>query len=116
MAFVDFSLAPAGVAPTREAPRADFSAVEWTVIRLARRDGRSTAREGSRLGAMLRRLFGLARPNLLADPRLEALRRAAVRCWHGDRRELDGLVVAGFRVEQVALLAAHVQVTRALAA
>ena len=55
----------------------------------------------------MRRLFGLPAANRLADPRLEALRQAAVRCRHGralDVGQMEALLAHGFRFEQIASL------------
>ncbi len=99
----------AAAAPAR--PAAGFTATEWAVIRLARRDNLATLRKPTRIGTIVRRMFGLDAVNRLADPRLEALRRAAVRCWHGARaigqNEIDALTALGFRFDQIALLISH---------
>jgi hypothetical protein len=86
MAFLDFHQAPAtGLAPfTRPAPRPVsaaaplFDRIERQVLILARGDRSSSLRVSPLLDGLLGRLFGTSRPNRLADPRLEALRRLAV--------------------------------------
>jgi hypothetical protein len=62
-------------------PKAGFSALEWSVIALARRDTLRSLERSSRMGRALGSLFGLGTASRLADPRLEALRRAAVYAW-----------------------------------
>jgi hypothetical protein len=99
---------------------ADFAASEWAVIRMARRDPLASIARPSRLGYLVRALFGIEPPNRLADPRLEALRRVAVRCWRGDgsleRLDLEELISEGFAVEQALRLTAYVRLTRAQSA
>ncbi len=88
---------PALVAP---APAPAFTAVELSVIGLARVDGLATLRPRNWLTRLAERLFGLGRPNQLADPRLEALRRFAliVRNHRGDppQGEINRFLAAGF--------------------
>ncbi len=62
-------------------PKAGFSALEWSVIALARRDTLRSLEGTSRVSRALGSLFGLGTASRLADPRLEALRRAAVYAW-----------------------------------
>ena len=59
-------------APAPFAPAPEFSALEWSVIRLARVDGLSTLREPGRLGRFLNWLMGRGGSPVLANPRLEA--------------------------------------------
>lgn len=85
------------------APKARFSALEWSVIAIARNDRLSSLGEPGRLSVALGNLFG-ARPNQrLADPRLEALRRMAVLSWHYSftvpSREIKAFLAAGFSVD-----------------
>ncbi len=67
---------------TRAMPRHDpvarLSMLERQVIQLAAADGRWSLSGSGRFQSVLAWLFGLERPNPLADPRLEALRRYAV--------------------------------------
>jgi hypothetical protein len=104
---LDFA-AQADRAGALAAPDAAFSDTEWAAIRLARIDGIATIRPVSRIGAGLRRLFGLTAANPLADPRLEALRRAAILCRKGapalPADQVGALLAHGFRFEQIALL------------
>src|SRR5438874_2054441 len=70
--------APA-LAGTRANP--DFSPLEWSFIRLARGDSLATIREPSRIRRFYRWLIGRTGSPMLANPRLEALRRIAVLSW-----------------------------------
>jgi hypothetical protein len=63
------------------AASAGFSALEWSVIALAKRDTLRSLEGASRVSRALGSLFGLGAASRLADPRLEALRRAAVYAW-----------------------------------
>ena len=89
-------------------PVPEFSALEWSVIRLARVDGLSTLREPGRLGRFINWLMGRSGSPELANPKLEALRRIAVLSWHfgftvpGD--DVADFLAAGFSAEQYELL------------
>ena len=72
---------PAGI-PANDTAKPDFSALEWSVIRLARVDGLSTLRGQGRLGRFWNWLMGRSGSLELANERLEALRRMAVLSWH----------------------------------
>lgn len=90
------------------APTPEFSALEWSVIRLARVDGLSTLREPGRLGRFINWLMGRNGSSELANPQLEALRRMAVLSWHfgftvpGD--DVADFLAAGFSPEQYELM------------
>jgi hypothetical protein len=92
---------------TAPAP-ARLSALEWSVVAMAERDGLSTIREPSRFIAALGSLFGLRRTNRLANDRLEALRRVAILAWHHrwnvPKSELASFLEAGFTTDQYELL------------
>jgi hypothetical protein len=76
---------------TASAVATDFSALEWSVIRLARIDALWTIRTPGRLGRFWNWLVGRGNPEL-ANPQLEALRKIAVLSWH------YGFAVAGVAV------------------
>jgi hypothetical protein len=78
MAYIDFTLAPSAPRPAAAASAFLLDETEQAVIRLSSRDAPSSVARGGRLSQLAERLFGLARPNPLADPRLEALRRFAI--------------------------------------
>lgn len=94
----------------RCAPAAEprLSALEWSVVALAERDGLASLREPGRIAAALESLFGLTRPNKLADSRLESLRRVAVHAWRSPWNvppsELEAFIDAGFSIDQYELI------------
>ena len=67
---------------TATAAPASFSALEWSVIALSQRDTLGSLRTPSRVSRAIGGLFGRGTASRLADPRLEALRRAAVYARH----------------------------------
>jgi hypothetical protein len=85
-----------------------LSALEWSVVAMAERDGLSSIREPSRFIAALGSLFGFRRINRLANERLEALRRIAILAWHHrwnvPKSELASFLDVGFTVDQYELL------------
>lgn len=123
MAYLDlhaaFAPTPAEriAADAHKEARSSFSALEWNVIALARRDGLASLGEPGRLARALGGLFGLGRQSRLADSRLEALRRLAVHAWHRGYAlpvsELKAFVAAGFTMDQAEDLLASVTGARA---
>ena len=59
-----------------------FSALEWSVIAIAQRDTLRSLATPGRMSRALGTVFGLSTASRLADPKLEALRRAAVYARH----------------------------------
>lgn len=100
------TLVPVEQAPTVVAPK--LTALEWSIVALAERDTLASLREPGRIAAALESLFGLARPNKLADPKLETLRRVAVHVWRNRWKvpsdELEAFVDAGYTLDQYELL------------
>lgn len=94
------------------AARAQFTALEWSVVALAERDSLSTLRNPSRMAVALGNLFGDTRNPKLADPKLEALRRLAVLTWHHGYRVAESavraFVAAGFSLQHYELLAGSI--------
>ena len=88
------------------APR--LSALEWSVVAMAERDGLSSIREPGRFVSALNALFGIKRPNRLANEGLEALRRIAILAWHYGwnvpKSELNEFLAAGFSPDQFELI------------
>lgn len=82
-----------------------LSALEWSVVALARRDRLDSLREPGRLARAVATLFGGSGRARLADPRLEALRRLAVHAWHRGYQlpvsELKEFLRSGFSAEQL---------------
>ena len=95
------------VAPARKIQRPSFSALEWSIIRLAQIDGLWTIRPLGLLRRAWNWLSGRGNP-ALANERLEALRRISVLSWHfgyiigGD--DLVDFLSAGFTTDQYELL------------
>ncbi len=86
MAYLDLDnfAAPVGSRSqsTAGTKAASFSALEWSVIALAQRDTLGSLTTPGRLSRALGGLFGRGTASRLADPKLEALRRAAVHARH----------------------------------
>ena len=95
-------------APAPVAPAPDFSALEWSVIRLARVDSLSTLRPPGRLGQFINWLMGRNSSPELANEKLEALRRISVLSWHFGftvpSEDVADFFSAGFTPEQYELL------------
>ena len=112
MAYLDLAHAypatisqPAYSGAEQQQPVAEnLSALEWSVVALARRDRISSLGEPSRIATAMGRLFGTRNNPALADPRLEALRRLAVLAWHRGyvlpKSELKRFLAAGFTTDQ----------------
>jgi len=87
---------------------ARLSALEWSVVAMAERDGLSSIREPSRFISALGAIFGIKGPNKLANEELEALRRIAILAWHYGwdvpKSELTDFLAAGFSTDQFELI------------
>lgn len=113
---LDFALMPQRVAAlSASAPKAKpagFSALEWSVVMLARHDRPSSLREPGRIGRLLGRIFGDSYNRRLADPKLEALRRMAVLTWHHGYAvttpQIEGFLAAGYSPDHYDLLGRRV--------
>lgn len=114
MAYLDLHnlyQTPARTAAPGPVPEpAGFSALEWSVVVLARRDPLRSLGQPGRVARAMGSLFGLAATSRLADPRLEALRRIAVYVWHHGFAvplpEIDRFAAAGFTATQLETLVA----------
>lgn len=99
------------VLPIPTAKPADFSPLEWSVIRLARVDRLWTIRATGRLRRFWNWLAGRGNPSL-ANPQLEALRRMAVLTWHYGftvpSDDIADFISAGFSPDQYELLARRI--------
>jgi len=88
--------------------RLEFSPLEWSIIRHARVDGLSSLRAPGRLARFWHWLTGRHGSAELANPRLEALRRAAVLSWHFGftvpGRDVAEFLSAGFSLDQYELM------------
>ena len=105
------NLSSPSAAPKADSP-AGFSALEWSVVMLARHDRPSSLREPGRIATWLGRIFGEAVNRRLADPKLEALRRMAVLTWHHSysvpKAEIKAFFAAGFSADHYELLGKRV--------
>lgn len=118
MAYLDLDdmfAAPAvsaGAKPAKAARSDSFSALEWSVIALAKRDNLRSLGTPGRMSRAIASLFGMSTASELADPRLEALRRTAVYVWRRGfalpTAEVTRFVVAGFSQTQLETLVASV--------
>ncbi len=122
MAYVNFAqTAPALIfhAPSaaKPAPAISFSALEWSVVALARRDSLASLRTPGRIAKAMAAVFGSSSENPIADPRLEALRRMAVQGWHRGfavpESEMARFFKAGFSANQLELLLTSISRDRA---
>ena len=123
MAYMDFQ-AFGGLTTASSVPVADpvpavaerLTALEWSVVAIARKDDRASLASPGRLSTALRVLFNKPNPRL-ADERLEALRRMAVLTWHGGyavaSREVRAFLAAGFTPGQYETLVDSIGVARA---
>jgi hypothetical protein len=112
MAFLDLAQPRLSPAVAGAASQAAFQGHEWAVIALARADGAASLSEPGRLRRLFESFFKIRRPNRLADPRLEALRRMAVLLRIGGGKTSDderaGFLSAGYTRSQLSALAAYV--------
>ena len=97
--------------PTERQPEpepARLSAFDWSIVALAERDTLSSLREPGRLAKAMELLFGLGRPNKLANSRSETLRRISVwawrRGWQIPKSEINDFIDAGFTLDQLELI------------
>ena len=94
-------------------PEPDFSALEWSIIRLARNDGLSTIREPGPLRRFMNWVIGRTGSPKLANDRLEALRRISVLSWifgfSVPGEDVADFLSAGFTVDQYELLVSSVR-------
>lgn len=89
-----------------------LSAVERQIVAFARFDPISSLRPLRRSDRFLAWLFGMKRPNQLADPRLEALRRFAVLCWKERKADLDSFLAAGYSIVQAEAVRHRIEAVR----
>ena len=103
--------------PAAEPTEPQLSALEWSVVAVARNDSLASLREPGRLGMAMAALFGTRQNPKLTDPRLEALRRVAVLAWHHGYTlpvsEIKAFMKAGFSADQFETLLASISRGRA---
>ena len=115
MAYLDLDnlyAAPGSSRSSHALVPAGFSALEWSVIALAKRDPLRSIDEPGRLSRALGGLFGAGTSSRLADPRLEALRRLAIHAWRRGFAlpvgEIERFLAAGFTEPQMETLVTSV--------
>lgn len=118
MAYMDQQgfAAAAAASPARQSKSGGFSALEWSVIALARRDSLASLEAPGPIARAFGSLFGLGAQGRLADSRLEALRRLAVHAWARGfalpLSEIARFKLAGFSADQAETLIASVGAER----
>ena len=94
-------------------PEPEFSALEWSIIRLARTDGLSTLRERGPVRRFFNWVVGRSSNPKLANDRLEALRRISVLSWNFGfsvpGEDVADFLSAGFTPDQYELLVSSVR-------
>lgn len=117
LAFADAQVAGPVIAPVgfraaeiqpEPAEVARLSALEWSVVALARKDRLTSLRTPGRIAMAMGAVFGDQHNPRLADPALEALRRIAVLSWHHrytvPPHEVKAFLAAGFSSAQYELI------------
>ena len=96
---------------TGDAAAADFSELEWSIVRLSRIDRLWTIRPAGPARRFWKWVVGRANPQL-ANERLEALRRMAVMSWHYGFNvhsdDIAAFLAAGFSLQQYELLVSSI--------
>jgi len=123
MAFVDFAQPLAG-APLSACPSsidtaglfAALTSLEWQVVTMAQSDRLSTLRHPGRWDRWRAIIFGPSPSPVLANERLEALRRLSVEAWHRGYAVTPSALAdakeAGFTSDQLELLLATISAGR----
>lgn len=98
----------ASATPYPTSPAVDsLTALEWSVVAIARDDGQTSLRRFGRLSTKMRAFFNQRNPRL-GNERLEALRRMAVLTWHHgwavSPHEVGAFLDAGFTHGQYELM------------
>jgi hypothetical protein len=91
--------------------------IEWAIVDMARVDGPRSLNPRSFFNRLMRRLFGFAAPQPLANERLEALRRFAVIAWHRAEirtRDMRALFSAGFSSNDAARILGRIAERRGI--
>lgn len=108
----DFYAAPSMTRTPARPAETGFTALEWSVIALAKRDTMRSLDRPGRISRAIGGLFGAGTSSRLADPRLEALRRVAVHAWHRGFAlpiaEIERFLAAGFGEAQMETLVTSV--------
>ena len=111
---------PRSLPSTTTCSHEQLSALEWSVVALARRDRLSTLRAPGRIAIAMGGVFGASHSPRLACARLEALRQIAVLSWHRGfavrASEVAAFTDAGFTLHQYELLVSSISRARAASA
>ena len=92
-----------------------LSYLDWKVVEMAHVDGRWSLNPEGPIARIASGLFGIEIAHALANDRLEALRRFAVRAWFWDctpARETIRFLDAGFSTEHAREILAHLAARR----
>jgi hypothetical protein len=96
----------------RNDAKVGFTALEWSVIALARKDTIGSLKAPGRMSRALGTVFGRGVNSQLAEPRLEMLRRVAVYAWRRGyalpASEVSAFLKAGFSMAQAEVLVASI--------
>ena len=111
---------PAAADPGQDVMNDKLSALEWSVVALARGDRLSSLQAPGKFSAFVRRFFEGDRPSpAFADKRLEALRRVSVLAWHRGfaipEDEFDRFLNVGFSEQQFEAVISRIQLSKAQA-
>ena len=109
---MEFLKIMSALAPSQHAP---LGYLDWKVVEMAHEDGRWSVNPGGPIARIASGLFGIEIPHALANDRLEALRRFAVRAWFWDfipARDTIRFLDAGFSTEHAREILAHVAAHR----
>lgn len=110
---------PSAIVGSAPSQPARLSALEWSIVAMAERDGMGSIREAGRYTRALRNFFGFKQPNRLANDRLETLRRVAIFAWNYGwnvpKSELAAFFEAGFSSDQFELIQTSLGQARAAA-
>jgi hypothetical protein len=118
----DFLAAESVAAPVLDLPvdiDSRLNRTEWAVIENARDDGPRSVNPNGITARLLRLLFGVSVPRALANERLEALRRFAVKGWYWSElktRDIRALFEAGFDSNDAWRVLAHIAARRGVMA
>lgn len=96
----------------RNDAKVGFTALEWSVIALAKKDTIGSLKAPGRMSRALGTVFGRGVNSQLAEPRLEMLRRVAVYAWRRGyalpASEVSAFLKAGFSMAQAEVLVASI--------
>ena len=88
---------------------------EWKIVELARTDGARSLNPNGIAARIARELLGIPIARSLANKKLEALRRFAVRAWYWDlirSKDLYRIADAGYSSRNVLEILSHVGLAR----